>query len=532
MAEVKDAFLDAGIDNIIKKAELEAVTEELESAEYREAHPGEEDIYGEVEGPLSFDKLTEPPKTIEELKERREEKDNESKEAETKYNGQKPTEPNDVQTQMISFNDQMTEYIENKGKIRTIKNNIEAKTKEVRSVIDNLNNTEGLNKEEIKVWFDNYEKYHKLCIEIDKIFQDRIEELKEKNNVLFKSLTDNIQKFEQVKKIYVAIYDSSRISQLFGLLKNNLDQILDTNKYTKLNEFMNQQLDIDTSTVETPTVKKPVISQKKISTLRSENKKLQGEITKLKGANYELQSDLRHLREVELELLSSQKQIERLETIQEEPTNKDTKKAELDTRLETIQGELELKYNAEISRLKKKIESLNESKEKNNALLEENQRKIEDLTAQYKKEREDNRNKIAGLKEDYDKTNQELEIKIQGLKGKSKELNVQKVMLLETKLKITRGTPDFFPLMLKSANLYLKQEPTAEPTADFNASIDELLKYQPMNEFMFKDIFTSIESGFENYGYMDEFITSKKIPDKIYGEQIFQDTKTKLSPYS
>ena len=49
---------------------------------------------------------------------------------------------------------------------------------------------------------------------------------------------------------------------------------------------------------------------------------------------------------------------------------------------------------------------------------------------------------------------------------------------------------------------------------------------------MFKDIFTSIESELEEYSYMDDFITSKKIPDQIYTEKIFDDTKNKLNPYS
>ncbi len=62
----QDDFLSIGIELIKKKVELEAVTEELESAEYTEAHPNE-DLYNTNDSSI-IEEIVNTRPTIQELK--------------------------------------------------------------------------------------------------------------------------------------------------------------------------------------------------------------------------------------------------------------------------------------------------------------------------------------------------------------------------------------------------------------------------------------------------------------------------------
>ena len=93
----KDPFIDAGINNIQKKLELEELEEELESAEYEKEYPELDNIYDETPDTLEESEILKQKELGERLKERKHKKNIESTEQEEIYKSTQPDVPIDTQ---------------------------------------------------------------------------------------------------------------------------------------------------------------------------------------------------------------------------------------------------------------------------------------------------------------------------------------------------------------------------------------------------------------------------------------------------
>ena len=532
--QVQDEFLDAGINNIIKKAELEAVTEELE---YRETYGGNYTKDAEEQAEELTDEFINQSKPIEDIKEKmvyaNKELENANKELENAIINYKtlltllPSKPTDIQSQVININKILDLYIENKKKIRNIKNEIEKKIVEIEKKIEILNAqmknpTQVANSEQIDEWKTNYDKYHKLYDEINELFKNS--KFIDENKRLFNFFSENMKEFKIQNQAlndlnYKGIYDSDKISS-FKLLKENTEKLLNENKgeYTKYNDYINDRSEDVNEKQKNNDQPIRIIDMKK-----NKIRELTQEINRLKKENDGLNLTLNQ------QITEGENTSARFTEIVAEQFLKNNKLQEKITELNTILGDtndqksitieelnqkislLEINssteksaFETQVKDLQNKIKSTETSTEKNTfeTQVKELQDKIKLLEEKSSTEKEKYENKI----KEYELTDAELKTKIE-----ENEKNLKD---------ITKN--EFYRLMLKSADLYEKDE--------FDASLDKLLKYQPINEFIFKDVFTSIESDFEKYGYMEDFLKSKEIPEQIYNDSIFTPTLEKLKP--
>ena len=251
----KDPFIDAGINNIQKKLELEELEEELESAEYEKEYPELDNIYDETPDTLEESEILKQKELGERLKERKHKKNIESTEQEEIYKSTQPDVPIDTQSKIISFNELLDSYIDNKEILRSKIKIIQEKIKEAIEIRDIL--TPQISETNtpleiikfnslIKKWVPNYKKYEEKIKEINKLFdfKDILDIIKGLYSELKTLLESPI--LESIKNLFIkVIYTSEELSNLLERLKNNntiiLEDYSDYNDYvmTKIKVFEN-----------------------------------------------------------------------------------------------------------------------------------------------------------------------------------------------------------------------------------------------------------------------------------------------------
>ena len=518
--QVQDDFLSIGIELIKKKVELEAVTEELESAEYTEAHPNEY-IYEAVESEITEEDMTTTPVTIDELKEKQTILRGELVNLQTKYTEKKPSEYTDINT----FNEILDTYILNKENIRVIKKDIETKMDESIKIITILNShisdTSNIpSKEEIIEWDKNYEEYHKNYNYIDELFDsEKLNELLNENDRLFNLLTQKLYNYTKegnkidVKKFYKGIYDKEHIIQLKKSVKSILDMKKDD--YRSRNDYISEQKESQQSDAG-PVKQRSRIGDKKsklVQELRKQNEKLSEEIKGLRQDYKKLEvysenehklysaQDAEWARRLDLELVTSQDKIKNLEKkIQDfDSTDKNAKKKELEDRLKVMEEQIDEKYRT-------RIDSLISEKSSISAIASIKEEEKEELKKKSEKEKDELKKQIDELKSYLTKSKDELISKKEEFEENVEQLQFQRALI---EARANGESDDFLSMLIKSADLYGKPE--------FQASFDKLLKYQLEEEksedkFMFAYVFNEIET--KNYDYLEDFLKTRTIPDQ------------------
>jgi chromosome segregation ATPase len=500
----QDPFFISAKNYVIKKLELEVLKEELESAKYEETlktpeyskiYPKLENIYKKHKGLTLDDFLT---VSVEEISTNIQQKEAELVELEKEYK-RKPSAPDKLQSDIISFNDTLDSYIENKKKIMAIipvieteinkgipiRNKLVSKIEEYEDRTKHKTNETQKNDIETN-WVPHYKEYVELHEKISnllniKVFLDRNKELYEKLNQLPKYIDQGL--FHKV------IYNNLDLLKLFKRLETNVSEIL--KDYSSDNDFFMQKID-----KAAPTSSKIPIS--KYSTnlsipLHVRDKRI------LEKRNKELQAmidDLTTKFDSSVEL--------RVKQISEE--------------LETTQGKL--------SELIKLQESSEEEKQKMveemNKKLSESEQKYQDEMAKLKeKNEEENGELIEKMTEDQVKMRKEIERLTGLLNAKPEELK-QQIETKQEELKVQQETNEFLLLVINAADLYEKE--------GFKESFDDLLNYQPDDKFMFDYAFSQIEQEKGKYEYLDEFLRIPvKMPYQIYNDQLIPQIKGTLA---
>jgi hypothetical protein len=527
-----------GLKFLMKKAELEALKDELESEEYRTKYPDLPDIYGLVERHSTVDDLSKPKVEKETLI-------SELADLKSKYETEiLPNLPQNID--IIDFNKKLDEYIKNKDKIREKKTDIEQKFNETyknKTELESIIYIEkiSLNSSDIDKWDNNYDTYRKNYEEIEKLFKD--EELKSlfsKNTELFNWLPVYTKTFTDLdeKKFFKGINGNN---QEFEKMKKNIKKLWgNPREYTNYNSHI-QELKKDIKENKgsiTPRGLSPrrLVAEKKIKKAEDSVREKQELIVKIHDLELQLEEALQKdksttvdLERIIMETATLNNRIKELEqTISDITIDKNKKNEEYDKKLSEIPEFIENKYKGEIERLtseKSRLEATTEDNEQLKDQLKENQTKLEELKKKSEEEKARLQKEVEELKSDLTKSVEELTTKkeeiqttLEKMKGEREKISGR----LEFELKIHRENPEFFPLMLETANSYEKE--------GFNEALDKLLNYRPMNKFMFKEVFTSIENKFKDYQYMDSFFQDNTIPEIIYEDELFDKTIQTLKP--
>ena len=503
--EPDDAFFIAAKNNIIKKLELEELNEELESAkyeqtlktpEYSKIFPPLANIYNKTNQTPTIDDLLKPSVSNEEIAARIEEIGKRIKEKETELNTSnqeynKPDSPNDIQSEIISFNETLDSYLENKKNLMAIKPDIESKMKEAiktRNVLTiqigedknpKKQKTEEQQKKDVnEIWKPNFKIYDEQCKEISNLFN--IKNFLDKNTELY-NILNHLPRYIDKELFHRAIYNRHDLSQRFNNLKVHVFQIL--KNYTLDNDHFMIKLERKGSTF--PGNRRGILSnhKKKHDRLEDENKELKRNIDEL-TQKFESNVELR-LKEITDKLEQKQSELTQLKQIQ------DSSNEEKETKIVGLQAKLaesEKNYQEAMANLKK------ESNEKNGELMEK-------------------------MTEEHDNMKKEIERLQALLKTKPEELT-DKIKTKEEEVQLQQETNEFLLLVIKAADLYEKDE--------FKDGFDDLLKYQPDDKFMFNYAFSQIEQG--DYKYLDNFLMNQdKIPEKIYEDPLILQIKGTLA---
>lgn len=490
--EPDDAFFIAAKNNIIKKLELEELNEELESAKYEQTLKTHE--YSKIIPPLAniYNRTNKTPtiddflKTsvsneeiaarIEEIGARIKEKETELKELKKGYDI-KPASPNKTQSEIISFNETLDSYLENKKNLMAIKPTIETQMKEAIKTRDVLTiQTEEQQKKDVKDnWIPNYKKYDEQCKVILKLFD--IKNFLDTNTELYEKL-NQLSRYIDKDLFHRVIYNSVELSQRFNNLNDHVFQIL--KDYALNNDHF--MIKLNPKGTRYPGDKALILSnhKRKHDRLEDENEELKRNIADL---------TLRFESNVEL-------------------------------RLKEITDTLEQKQS-ELTQLKQIQDSSNEEKERKivglKAKLAESEKKYQEAMANLKKENDDEL--MEKMTEEHDNMKIEIERLQSLLKAKPEELN-DKIKTKQEEVQLQQETNEFLLLVINAADLYEKDK--------FKESFDHLLKYQPDDKFMFNYAFSQIEQG--DYKYLDNFLMNQdKIPDQIYVDPLILQIKGTLA---
>jgi len=527
--QVQDDFLSIGIELIKKKVELEAVTEELESAKYTEAHPNEdlyntnEDLYNTNDSYI-IEEIVNTRPTIQELKTTKTELETQLVDIKTKYII--PSTLEGKQNDMITFNNNLDLYISNKKKIREVKKEIETKMVEILKIMITLNkNMSDIQTDPsttFKEWDNNFKIYYKKYLEVFNLFDRReTKDLIIKNNNLFRLLTtsNSFIKLDDINHFYKAI-----IQITFDEIKKNLERILDEQEYTEFKEFEEHRND--------PSFGKVTRNkQKSISHLNQQNRVLRENIKTLR---VQLENEQRkHApkteefeRRIGIETQRLKSRIKELEKIRESSEEEKSKIVEgYEKRLQELEKQIEEKYARQIESLTDKNKSITQMivEPEDNELqrrIKENELIIEELKEKSKQEKDELKIQIDLLKSYVSKNPEELQNTVE-------QLQFQRALI---EARANGESDDFLSMLIKSADLYGKPE--------FQDSFDKLLKYQPEEEnpedkFMFAYVFNEIETNKTKYDYLEDFTKQYKIPEQIEQETLLSqimETSFKSSP--
>jgi chromosome segregation ATPase len=503
--EPDDAFFIAAKNYVIKKLELEELKEELESAKYEETlktseyskiFPKLENIYKKHKTQTIDDFLTQV--SIEEIGTRIKQKETELNELKKGYDT-KPAPLNEIQTKIISFNETLDSYLENKQILMAIKPVIETeinkgitiRNKLISKIEEygdrNIHKTKEQQQNDVTTnWVPHYEEYVKLHEKISNLFN--IEKFLVRNRELYENL--NLSKYIDKELFHRVIYTNLHLSKLFKSLKKNVSEIL--KDYSSDNDFFMKKVDKVTLTTG-KTSPNPVskyhtnrsipiyVNDKR--TLEKRNKELLdmiAELTMKLDSNVELR-----VKEITDQLEEKQDELNQLKQIQDSSDEeKETKIAGLEKKI----AESKTKYDEEMARLK-----------------EEKNKKNDELMEKMTEEQQNMKKEIERLQDLLKATPEDLTDKI-----KTKQEEVEK----------QEETNEFLNLVIESAKTY--------ETDGFKASFDDLLNYQPEDNFMFNYAFSQIEQG--KYNYLDEFLRNPvKIPDQIYEDALISQIKGTLA---
>jgi len=500
----QDPFFISAKNYVIKKLELEVLKEELESAKYEETlktpeyskiYPKLENIYKKHKGLTLDDFVT---VSVQEISTKIKEKEAELIELKKEYE-RKPSDPDKLQSEIITFNDTLDIYIENKKKIMAIipvieteinkgipiRNKLVSKIEEYEDRTKHKTNDTQKNDIE-NDWVPHYKEYVELHEKISNLLN--VKKFLNRNNELYEKLNQHSKYIDQ-GLFHRVIYNKLDLLKLFQRLGKNVSEIL--KDYSSDNDFFMQKID-----KAAPTSSKIPIS--KYSTNLSIPLHVRDK-RKLEKRNKELQAMIDDL------TIKFDSSVElRVKQIREE--------------LETTQGKL--------SELIKLQESSEEEKQKiaevMNQKLSESEKKYQDEMDQLKENEEKNGELMEKMTEDQVKMRREIE-RLKGLLNATPEELTQQIEKKKEEVEEQQETNDFLLLVIESANLYEKE--------GFKEGFDKLLNYQPDDNFMFKYVFSQIEQGEQGkYEYLDEFLRYPvKMPNQIYNDQLIPQIKGTLA---
>jgi hypothetical protein len=503
----QDPFFISAKNYVIKKLELEELKEELESAKYEETMKTseysnifpKENIYKKDKG-TSLDKFLKRV-SVEEIATRIQQKEAELIELKKEYE-KKPSAPDKLQSEIISFNSTLDSYIQNKKKLMDRIPVIQNKMKEAITFRDVLN--EFIKKDEEdetkhtvesnevskinKIWIPNYKEYYRLCTEIRDLFPN-IQNLRVITK-LYKNLNP-LSKYVGESLFNRVIYTRVDLSKRFELLKTHVFEIL---KGLEVHDEHYKMI-LDPKMPAFPGDKRKLLSNHQATNRRLEklNKSL---INQLSEITMNIDSIVEsHVKEIREKLEEKERELNELKEIQEKP---DEEKQKLIDELNKQLSESEQKYQEEMARLKNENESLTGNEEPN-----ENARIIENMT------------------EDQGILRREIE-RLKGLLNAKPEELTQQIETKKEEVEEQQETNKFLLLVINAADLYEKE--------GFEESFDHLLDYQPDDKFMFDYAFSQIEQEKGKYEYLDEFLRNPvKMPDQIYNDQLIPQIKGTLA---
>jgi hypothetical protein len=500
----QDPFFIAAKNYVIKKLELEVLKEELESAKYEETlktpeyskiYPKLENIYKKHKGLTLDDFVT---VSVEDIGTKIKEKEAELVELEKEY-ANKPSSPDKLQSEIITFNDTLDSYIENKTKIMAIipvieteinkgipiRNKLVSKIEEYEDRTKHKTNETQKNDIE-NDWVPHYEKYVELHEKISNLLN--IEVFLDRNNELYGKLNQHSKYIDQ-GLFHKVIYNNLDLLKLFQRLGKNVSEIL--KDYSSGNDFFMKKID----NVALMSSKTPI---SKYST------------------NLSIPLHVRDKRKLEKRNKELQAMIDDLTT--KFNSSVELRVKEISEELETTQGKL--------SELIKLQESSEEEKQKMveemNKKLSESEQKYQDEMAKLKeKNEEENGELMEQMTEDQENLRREIE-RLKGLLNAKPEELKQQIETKQEELKVQQETNEFLLLAIKAADLYEKE--------GFKEGFVDLLNYQPDDKFMFDYAFSQIEQEKGKYEYLDDFLRNPvKMPDQIYTDQLIPQIKGTLA---
>jgi len=504
----QDPFFIAAKNFIIKKLELEELTKELQLTEYEQMLNTSKYTHLKNIYKKESEKSTIPNTSsvyIEGIRKSIKDKKDELRITQQEYETKKGEnlELNELDKKIRLFDDTLNSYFDNKEKLMGLKTEIDKKMKEAITIRDKLTiiikndrskTIHYTEEQEIKVikddWVPNYKSYVDLHTETFKLFD--IDSFLDENTRIYSNLKElHLFSYINQELFNKVIYITSELLSIFMRLKNNVSNIL--KDYSSFNEHCMLKLDESTTKSDNPTRPKSKYNGNR-------NRVIQlylQDIHRLEDANKELRfaleqsTDIR-VKELTEKLEQTERELNELKQIQENPYEEKQRMVELNQKLSESEKE--------IARLKNENESLTGNEEPNeNALIME---KMTEYQENLRREIE----RLKGL-----------------LNAKPEELT-QQIETKQEELKVQQETNEFLLLAINAADLYEKE--------GFKKSFDDLLNYQPDDNFMFKYVFSQIEQEQEKgkYEYLDEFLRYPvKMPYQIYNDQLIPQIKGTLA---